>query len=245
MSTIDSESVTPLPELIADSGFTTTDACDLICVAGIQKMNDISNYNVSLSDIIDHAMNKKHHDELHARVIYLDKKISVQAEGKYSAFSEGIETLMFYICYKLKLNGRKVKPMRAGSLYAGLKVGLPLETDYVFLIEDLNDRKLYFSDFIAEVESCIGNIEYIKYNNAQFKFLKKKATRVAYCIILECRNVKNEMREGFSVDIVPASKASDRDRFKIKYRDGAEVFIESCVNRRKHLSYNSVINRTR
>ena len=105
-------------------------------------------------------------------------------------------------------------PTRTGSLYAGLKVGLPLETDYVFLIDDLNARKLNFSDFIAEVDSCIENTEYVKCNNARFKILEKKTTRIAYCLTVECRNVNTEMREGFSVDIVPASTASDSDRSK-------------------------------
>ena len=165
---------------------------------------------------------------MHANVIDLDKEISVQPHGKYSAFLEGVDKLMFYICHKLKPTGLTVRPKRTGSLYAGLKVGLPLETDYVYIIEDLNGRKLNFSNFIWEMKYCLGNIEYIKYKNAHFKILQTKRTRVAYCLTIECRDVINEVREGFSVDIVPAYVASESDTFKIKYRDGAEDFIRNC-----------------
>ena len=36
-----------------------------------------------------------------------------------------------------------------------------------------------------------------------------------------------KLREGFSVDIVPAINSEDSDKFKIKYRDGAEEFIQN------------------
>ena len=188
----------------------------------------MDDFNVSIPDLIGHAMTRKNLDELQAKVIDLDKRVSVQPDGKYSAFLEGIEKLMFYICRKLKPTGLIVSPKRTGSLYARLKVGLPLETDYVFIIEDLNAGELYFSKFIAELNSCIEYIKYLKYNNAQFKIIAKKKTRVSYCLTFECRDVKNEMREGFSVDIVPAINSKDSQKFKIKYKDGAEEFIHNC-----------------
>ena len=217
-------------QFITDSNFTTKGACTLMtvaCVKGV-KVNDVSDFNVSFPSLIKDVMKRKHLDELQAKVIDLDKKVTVQPEGKYSAFLEGIEKLMFYICHKLKSTGFTIRPKRTGSLYAGIKVGLPLETDYVYIIEDLDDRKLHFSDFIAEINNCIGNIEYIKDSTAQFKIIRKKKTRVAYCLTFECRDDKQEMREGFSVDIVPARWSCVSDKNKIKYRDGAKDFIRNC-----------------
>ena len=156
----------------------------------IVREKDIVNFNASLSDLIEHAMKRKHIDKLHAKVIHLDNKVSVQPDGKYSAFLEGIEKLMLYICHRLKRTGLTVTLRQTGSLYSRLKVGLPLETDYVFVIEDLNE--LHFSNFIAAMNSCIENVKYLKYNNAQFKIIGKKTTRVAYCLTFECRDIKNE-----------------------------------------------------
>ena len=226
--TADSTSLTTESEFITHSDFTTTETCPFMTVAGVQGVKEVNYFNVSFPGLIKDVMKRKHLDELHAKVIDLDKNVSVQPEGIYSIFFEGIERFMDYICNKLKDTGFTIRPKKAGSLYAGLKVALPLETDYVYIIEDLNDRKLQFSNFISEINSCIGNIKYIKYNNARFKIIGKKRTRVAFCLTLECRDATNELREGFSVDIVPACKASDSNIFEIKYRDGAEDFIQNC-----------------
>ena len=226
---LSTQHLSPYPKTsISASQLITSDTHSVIAIAGAKpRESDESYCNVTLSNLVEHATGMKHLDKLRQKMIDLDNKVTVRHDGKYSEIAEGVEKFMLYICCKLKDKGNIIIPRRTGSLYAGLKVGLPLETDYVFEIVDVNGTDFEFRDFVSQIRSYIDEYNFFKYKNTCFKIIEKKETRVSYCVTLECRDKNNEMREGFSIDIVPRRKTCDNDICKLRYTEDASNFIQS------------------
>ena len=227
--TSDADLSTAESDLNSGSGSRDTETSTPMKIGGIDALeNQTSYFHVNLSDLIKSIKSRNHLDKLHQNIIKLDRKVAVGCDGKYSEIAEGVEKLMVYISYRMKLKGYIIKSKRTGSFYARIKVGLPLEADYVFEIKKCNAKKFYFRDFISEVNCCIENLVHVKYKYIRYKIIQKTETRVSYSFALECRDVNSNMREGFSIDIVPAKKVSDRDISKIEYAKGAWDFIQNC-----------------
>ena len=165
----------------------------------------------------------------------LDKKVHVQAnDPRYEAIYKDIDTIVKRLCERLKYNHpyyENAYVRRTGSIEAGVKVGLPHETDYLLYVPEpiRNDQLL---DLLHENAALIVNNSLDELTlglHGKWIIRDVKKHHVGICLVMEYRAVKgNKEPVGVTTDIVSVVEYNSVDDIFLrlnKFTSSAQAYL--------------------